>query len=367
MAKKAAVKIVDESELATDEILTGEQLNPALARIYAENGYSGEVEAMVYVTIFEDDGGEARIFRGTPDDYDLEMLARKFGSGMYRVKVYVRIPTGQMVVKINQTTKIRLSPEDELRLRQSREMPPATPLQPQLTAEAIAAAFRASMPPPVPAPTIDFASMLKTVADTFKAIMPQPQAPQAQGISPLDMLKTVVSVVKEVRTERAINDDDDTPRRGASGNDIWIKLIDKFAPLFEQTLRAQGVGAPVNGVQNPMVEQPQLGQNPPMGQSPVDDPAIVQLKMGISFLIAQAAGGHDPVAYADVVMDNTPEESLDTLIDLPDPVAYLASIDARVNEYRAWFDSLFKEIKAAYAEDDVATAPAVDAIDNLLK
>src|SRR6266481_1741400 len=98
MATKKALD--DESaytgELLDDESFNGESLNPALETLYAELGISGEGEAVVFVSQLDADkkGAEAQVWRGSPDDYDLEAIARTFGSGNYRVKVYVRGPTG---------------------------------------------------------------------------------------------------------------------------------------------------------------------------------------------------------------------------------------------------------------------------------
>lgn len=372
MAKKTAVKVAetdaDGGSLGNlDDVLSAEQLNPALALLWSELGYAGDAEAIVYISMIDSDGGESRLWKGSPDDYDLEALSKKFGSGSYRVKIYVKSPTGHNVVRGNQVIRIKLLPDDDARLKAARETPHhlLQPQQPALTAESIAAIVRASMPAPVPAPTIDFPAMLKTVAEMARAFMPVQQAqPQQLGISPLDMLKTVVSVVKEIRPARDVNDDDDGPRRGATGNDIWIKMIDKFAPLFESTLRgalpnngtapqtAQIDGAPLNNNPLPLAHEETMQQQ--------NDPATAQLKMGLAFLIAQASAGHDPIAYADVVMDNTPEDSLEGLISLPDPVAYCITIDPRIADHREWFTVLFKEIKDAFADDD-NTGEEIDA------
>src|SRR5262249_52412697 len=149
------------------------------------------------------------------------------GSGEYRVKLYVKIPTGQKVVKLNKVIRMRLSPEDEMRLKQMRENPAVAHLpnnHPVLSQAEIAAmisqGIAAAMPKPEP--KVNMLEMMASFAGIIKTIMPQttPAPVQAQQFNPMELIKGVVSVVKDInsRGRGSDEDDDDAPRRGSTNN-----------------------------------------------------------------------------------------------------------------------------------------------------
>lgn len=345
----------DKGQLSDlENILDAETLNPALQSLYTELGMEGNIEAMVHITLIEDSGKEARVWKGAPGDYDLESIAKKFGSGDYRVKVAVRNETGQMPVRGNRVITMKLSADEDMKIKMMRENPQALsafqqPAAPTLTAEMIAAAIRAALPAPTPAPQIDFPALMKVVSDMVRTMMPAPQVqPAAAGMNPMEVLR----IVKEFIPRPGERDVDDEPRRGGGSNqfDVFGKLIDKFAPMFQTAMAAQAGQAPITPT--PALPAPTLG-TPEM---PHIEPSTVidippQLRMGVAFLVSQAAGGHDPETYADVVLDQMPDDEAQRLIAMADPVAFLESVNPDVTKYRQWFVDLIQAIKESFTDE----------------
>jgi hypothetical protein len=71
---------------------------------------------------------------------------------------------------------------------------------------------------------------------------------------------------------------------------------------------------------------------------------MLKLKMGLSFLCEQAAAKKDAALYAEVVLDNVPDEFLTTILSAPDFCAVLAQFTPAVLQHREWFEKLKTEV-----------------------
>ena len=186
-----------------EDIFNFDSLNPALETIKAELQITGDADVTVHVSKLnaDENGTEMNVWRGDPDSYDLEQIAKKFGSGQYRVMVYMRIPSGQKVRKLNKVMAWLLSPEDEQR-RKSGNAPQTVAgndtsnviavLQ-QMQRDNLAAQERmiaaiAQRPDPM--------KQMKDIADVVKTIAPNaPAAPQSMGLTEvLSLTKTIIEL-----------------------------------------------------------------------------------------------------------------------------------------------------------------------------
>lgn len=347
-----------------DEVLDGEGLNPALESIYGEMGIGPDgQDATVYISKALADGREARVWQGDPSDYDLMEVAKKHGSGDYRVKVYIRIKSGQRVPApgANRVFPIQLTPDEDARVKAARENPAS--LLPQaagnaqvMTAEAIARIVADTVKATLPQQQPDPFAGIRVMAEVMKAMPNAATVPQAApnplaGINMGDIIKTVFGMAGEVARMKS-GAGGDAPRRGANTSDIWINLINKFGEPLLNALYANRMpgGVPVIPAQpQPKADQPAIqpeGNAPMQNNAPMDDESRRQLQMGIAFLVAQADSGRDPATYANVVEDAMPGDTLDRILSMDDPVAFIAQFDPRVNEpqRRAWFSSLIDEL-----------------------
>lgn len=358
-AAAAEAEDVAYREVLGSETFDAESLNPALETLFAEMGVTDGGDATVHVTKLDANGrgSEAQIWKGDPDQYDLEQLARKFGSGEYRVKVYVRIPTGQKVMKANKVFSWLLSPEDEARrLNPTQPQHAAQPVDiSRQIAEAVAAAVAPLMAARQPQP--DPMAMMSSLAGIMRDLQPQAQhVAQPSQTNPLEMIRSVIEITQMMKGES------DPVDRGvnASTNDVLLGMVNKFGPLLMGAL-AQGPGASMTGMPQaqPAVEYQQNPTRPPQPQQAPQSPqpgvedVNLQLKMGINFLLMQCEAGGAPETYAEVVLDSVPTDAMQSLLAQPDPIAWLATIDKRVEEpaNAEWFRELIASARDLLAPD----------------
>lgn len=351
--------------LLTDDTFNAESLNPALESLYAEMGMSDGGEATVHVTKLnaDDKGTEAHVWKGAPDDYDLERVAKQFGSGDYRVKLYVRIATGQKVLKGNKVFSWLLSPEEENKRKNPQGVAPT--INPMDLSRMVAEAVRAAIPQQT-VPQADPITQMRQFAEIMAMMrVDTPAPPQTDPMLIMRNMLEMQAMMRDSLPER-----DEAPASGnATTNDLLLGLINKFGPMFAQTMMQQGAGAApaLGGMPQPAPEQlPVPSQAPVVAPQPepaaptqTEDDVNFRLKMGLNFLIMQCDSGGLPETYAEVVLDSVPAPDLQTIIDAPNAIDVLAQFDKRIAEpkYREWFGLLIAECRAILTEGGEENAP----------
>lgn len=334
------------------DFLTAEDINPALEQIYSDMGISGDnARANVYVYKEMPDGADAQIWKGSPDDYKLEPLTKKFGSGNYRVKIYVPSERGNMVVKANQIIRVLLDPVEDAKIAAARnpQAAPTTPQQfdPATFAAMIAQGVAAAIPKPQPAP--DPMAMLAGLAGVLRQIMPQPAAPSAApaapAVNPMEMLKLGIDIARD--------------NSGAADADPLTRLVEKFAPMFASVI-AQPPAQPAPQPQLPApVQPPQQPETPEMLEQARAKAAAFALKQGLAQLIDKAQRNADPELYAEFVADNVDENTLAQFLDNPQWFEYLTQFNADIVPFREWFTKLRDALTALYEpEPETPADPA---------
>ena len=354
MAKRPA-KPADDTEvrgLELDEIYTGATLSPALESLYSELDIEPQMgQVQVFISkIDAATGKEARIWQGTPIDYDLHALAKRFCSAEYLVKVFVPNETGRVAQRGNKVFKMELDPADDARIEMMRkgitQPAPAPSITPEGIAALVAQAVKQAMPVPV-APAANPLDIIKGLADVFKNMMPAAQP----GTNALDALKTAASIFREMRG-------DDSEReplaRGvnASGMDVFMKLIDKFGPALLAVSQGGQPGQPALAAPAKPVVQ---GNGE---AAPVEDDAVIKFKMGLAFLVSQAMADNDPTTYAAMILDNVPETDIDNFLSNDAWLDYLGGFEPRVKNFGKWFAELREAVIALRADTLVEGAGA---------
>lgn len=75
-------------------------------------------------------------------------------------------------------------------------------------------------------------------------------------------------------------------------------------------------------------------------------------EMNVAMLLGWAKTGKDPLLYAELVIDNAPEDRLLAFVNAPDAMEKLIAINPEVANYRPWFETLKNEILALTEPDD---------------
>jgi hypothetical protein len=187
----------------------------------------------------------------------------------------------------------------------------------------------------------------------------------AEKERPLDQLKTVIELQKVIEDTKG----------ESSSNDVMISLINQVLPQLaemgkkEQEINAEmaargmvpaqpgaGQPMPVNRGVKARYRQPpttprHLRPNPQAQNAPQINPVKTEvenpMKMHLIFLCTMAAKNVDPEPYAAMVLDNTPDEKLDELIDFisgENAIAEMAAVHKPVEKYQEWFSQLGKHI-----------------------
>lgn len=151
--------------------------------------------------------------------------------------------------------------------------------------------------------------------------------------SPLDLLKTVIEI------QASISGGD----KDANGNDVLISLINNVLPKLGE----MGMGKPaqqetgvVNAIENKSEKKPE--------NSTTEDkrhPMWAQLM----YLVGMAKNGRDPVVYANVILDQTPDARIEELYKFasrPDAVQEMIKICSAVSHHKEWFAELASAICA---------------------
>lgn len=294
---------------------------------FAEIG-EAPTDSVVHVYKMNVEGRDVKIWKGSPATFDIDSLAKKFGSGDYRVLLYSKIETGQLVRKFGRVISILLSPEDDARIKALRDGKASDASAAPFSLDMLIQAIRAAVPQPTPASSTQ---NLRELAEIVRIIAPQPAVPVAPAVNPVDMLKLMMEFAREREAP--------APSRGAGGYDLLMRVMDKAFPLLTDAMKNGQAALPAPAAASGHAPQP-------AGAQPSEEDAMIKIRMGLGFLVEQAKRGNDPEVSADVILDNVPEEELRKLFSAPNWLDILANINADVRAYAEWFG----KVRAAVEE-----------------
>ena len=154
-----------------------------------------------------------------------------------------------------------------------------------------------------------------------------------------------------------------TPATGeAGGMDVLLESIRAFAPaistVVEQGVAQKNMARPQPRPQQP--QQPQPAIAPPINAQE-DENMLLKYYLGI--LCGYAAQNRDTSLYADLIADNLNDDQLSALLNKTDVVGHLATLDSRVNDNRAWFESVVTELKTIAGLTEPENAATVLVVD----
>jgi hypothetical protein len=331
---------------------TGEMLNPALEAIYAEMGVDERGKIKLYITkLVEDTGKEARVWEGPPSDYDLMAVARRFGSGDYRVKLYVPHETGRIVLGGNQLFTILLDPSEDAKIAALRKGMPdvqqnAAPqvLTPESLALAIAGAIKAAMPAPV-----DPFQQMTVLAGIMKQLMPAQQTVAPAGTSFAETLTAAKSLIDISRGfTPPVDADGRTDVKGVA----LSRGIDLVARMFEKGLE-QGKPNPGGNPEQPALAAPSAPseQRNTVTLTEEQKEELEMMRLQIRLVNREAKANADPVQLAEKYYDDLPDAVFDLIVLEPKWFEVLCQNVPDCAQYKDWYEKMRAAIIAKGLKD----------------
>lgn len=349
MAKRDDLPVLPDSDLPDDIQRTFENDvgDDAIERLHAMLGSSDNPLKIALYRALPNSRKQAYLCALEVEDFSLDEIKRRFGGGDFVVKGYDE----RSKLRVNQTVTIEGDP---------------VALVPALPA-----------PTTAPAP-LDLGALARLMQENNQALLsglatilqPAPQQSRSDIIDDMIKMKTlfgnaapssdgIENIMKGIQLARDI-----TPREGGvDGMEVLLETVKSLAPAFTKALTAneprpqrtapahpQIAAQPVNSI----VAQAQPAPVPVSALPEADDDMMLKFYLGI--LVGYAEQDRDTSLYAEVVMDNVPEEKLQELLAMPDPVAHLGAIHPGVLAHRDWFQSLINETKSFFdlTEPDIA-------------
>jgi hypothetical protein len=353
--QEALPPLPEQDVLDLTGLETGEELNPALEVIYAEMGQEGREKIKVYIYKFiEESGKDARVWEGTPGDYDLMSVARRFGSGDYRVKLYVPHSSGRIVIRGNQVFPILLDAMEDAKILAARTNTPvpaqvAPMQQQQLTPEAIAVAVAQAIKAAMPVQVDAFAQMDK-MASIFSKMMPQqPVAPASGGFKEtLDAARALMEISKGFVPP--VDAEGRTDVKGAA----LVRGIDLLSKMFEKGIEqartnpSPAIAKTPDAVASlPNVSQPET--TPELTAEEQEE--LEMLRLQIKLVNRQAKNSADVAKLAEDYYEDLPDAVFDLIVLEPNWFAVLCANVPECAEHKEWYEKMRGAIIAKGLKD----------------
>ena len=341
--------IVDENQDFPDYV-DFQSLNPALEQIKADLQISGDADITCHVSKLNADGNgtEYKVWQGDPDDYNLEALAKKHGSGQYRIMVYMKIPSGQKVRQINKVQAWMLSPDDEARLEAARH--PPEPRQADNTAAlagVMAQGFQQLgelIVKAVAKPEVDPLQQMQALAGIMRSMMPTtPTAPAAPNfVEMLNMVKLFNDVAGVGKTT--------LPEGADSSTALMMAGMDMFKPVIAKAMEQKAQ-------QGDAAKLPIQANNPaltaPIEPQPGESEEFMFFKMQLKSANKAAVKGTQPDDFADAIYGIIPDEVLQGMAFDPAWFEYLTKAVPECAAHKPWYEAVRNALVEIGVEDGV--------------
>jgi len=313
----------NQPQFPVDEYEPADDAETELNNVLADLGGSNDAKINVYKL---DNGKRAFVGAFTPSDFSLETIQINYGGGDYDIQV--RVSGRFLKRKMVTIAKPIVSPNQNVNQNQNellqvimkgfetmnQQIVNLTQNKPEKT-------------------TLDTLTELKLMKEIFGS-------DNSQGKSgELQLFLQGIEFAKQT-----------LPKEGeTSFTDLALEAVKSLAPAI--TNAQANNRPPVSPVQHPPVNQPPVIQSPaPLEnvESPEPTPESQNMnpimKMYLNTLIAHAEKDHDPVVYADVVLDTIGDEAALQFVGRDDWFEVLAVIDERVRAHEQWFVQLRQAI-----------------------
>ena len=343
------------------DVSDSDSLASALADVYADIGVSAEAaDVTIHVHLLSEDGKgtDYKVWQGRPVAFDLEAIALAHGSGRYRVMAYAKLPTGQKVRKLNEVIGWKISPAQEAQRLRSAVVESPVPAPGGDPRELVAQMFagmdaRIERLIAAQAPTTRPLDDLKTLSEVMRNMMPPAAAPGSTLKESIGMVTDLVTLSKSLSPASG---------GGSDGASLLLEGVRQLAPVFRdaaaanaqrQAAPASGAAAPSPAIAAPVLsdeEQELLEEQQEMG---------ILMGMMLAAAVKAASRGKSAEEFAESRFDLLPDAILIDLCTAPDWFARLCAHAPECRSYESWFASVrAKLIDLAIESDLLARDPA---------
>lgn len=298
----------------------------------------------------------------------LEHIRNRFGGGLYRV---VGIEQGKRGLQFNRLIEIAeelpsTKPGESSHLQNpSNVFESVGRLMAESAARTEALIARLSESKPAATDPMDGLQKMATVFATMMGVVQKPAT--NTGAELLVQLETFAKI-KSLFGGGEGKGDGGGGENGAEFMDVIKAGIQSFGPALG-ALAAQKIQQPqvaLPAPQPPFVPPqaygpiPQPIPQPQPAQPPGNDPMLATLKNQVDILVTNAKNGADPGQLADLILRMTPDDKIDDLgamLDAPDMVDKMASLNPEVQNHRDFFEKLRAALLSLLEPADATTLP----------
>jgi len=343
---KAVDEIVIPQEMA--DILDAESAKNALRD---KMGIDSDIEATVHVYMNDPETKlDYKIWQGDADSYSLETLAKVFGSGVYRVKVYARNTEGYKPLMFNFLQPWKLSPEQEMKVAAAKEAaksPPAALAQNSTDMRDMMRemmnGFQATLSTALQRPQVDPFSQMEKLAGMMKALQPAPAATVAPGPdlpALLGMLKTLKDITGS-----------GVPEGASTSEALLLKAADALMPALAEGMKKQQTMQPaqnaevlpINAALDDEGQQMELMQRM----------KILAFQMQLKAANKAAARGVNPGEYAETIYDAFDEDDIEGFALNANWFELICQAESGCSAHNAWYNDVRNKIINMALEDGI--------------
>lgn len=335
---------------ASVEEVMQQQANDSLVALMAELGSIDGSRCTVHRA--EKNQPLEYVFACSPSEFSLDDLRDKYGGGTFRLFVTKPGHTGvwrNMLVHVARTAGTPMAADPNAAMLSVMREGFAR------QAEVLKAALAPQVPAgePVTMATIlpQLPAIITAAAAAITALRPPTPAPAPVAQSKDSGIELFIKGVELAQDLRGGGDGDGGGLMG---------ILREFVKSPMMGAAVQAMAAQPQATHQPTrpalaAPQPQAAPVPAPAPTPTDQPMNAPnaaLAHYLGMLCAMSQNGKDPALYADLVLDNAPDQLLDELLAADDGVAYLAQYQPQVANHRQWFTQLINIVRDAMTGPD---------------
>lgn len=332
---------------ADDEVPAGRPPVDSLSEMLAS--LQGATSSRITVYRVVKNQPQSYVFECDPASFSLDDLRDKYNGGEFRLYVS---KDGRLFKNMRVVVEPKQMPHVD-------HMPNATGMADVLAvmrdgfaaqAAALRDALAAAQARPVSSPFsgMDIPAIITAISGAVAALRPPtPATPDTSKA--IDMFMQGLQLARELR-------DDAAPADNSIGGMLRDVLKSPIVAAAVQTAVQPQVPPQPARLPNPAAATPQpapVSHAKPAAPQPTPQPENQVLSYYLGFLVGKAKIGSDPSLYAELVLDNIPDEQLTPMLQRGDAlIDDLVAIHAPVAEHREWFFKLLAEINALLEPGD---------------
>lgn len=336
----------DAGAAADDEVPAGRPPVDSLSEMLAS--LQGATSSRITVYRVVKNQPQSYVFETDPAGFSLDDLRDKYNGGEFRLYV-------SKDGRLFKNMRVVVEPKQMPHL--AEHMAPANGMSDVLAvmrdgfaaqAAALREAMAAARPAPSPFSMNDIPAIITSIAGAVTALRPAVAPAPAESTSKaIDMFMQGLQLARELR-------DDSAPADNSIGGMLRDVLKSPIVAAAVQSAAQVPAQPQPARLPNPVAAQPSapVSHAKPAATQPTPQPENQVLAYYLGMLVGKAKAGSDPSLYAELVLDNLPDEQLMPMLQRGDAlIDDLIAIHAPVAEHREWFIKLLAEI------NDLLTPP----------